>query len=935
MGSLDPGSYSSTSLDRSEASAPRDDPSGDGRNEAVLEELPTKPTDTNSVSLKSFDAVPHHPILLPTQEKRWRPDGALPAVRLLFFALRLLGPCFLPPPNGREMRSSSVWLWMGPDRVSRIPMESMDEQTWDLVQRCAHRAAPIWPSPPSSWAKFDANIFTEEASDFWKSQLFLFRRHPFWLRLGSSYLQLFPFFVFLSELLLSRLCLLVSTCGQFDHDIYPHSLSLLVAYSKTQGVLFDPEFQTPLVIDESLDFSDPEESRFAGAFSDGLLAKSEPVLPMSAFQRPSDAGLVDYDGSVYPAYSQGQYVNELFPSSSDDHASQNTESLHYMTEHDYAGRISFDGSGSPGLDRATLQIPEVTSYSPQRGGEGTKVFVQIQSPYDLHNRLCATYVIFGSKKCECLPHFLGFSNSVFQYALSVDAPAFALSGSPSAAVPLQVVIENQPGYSPLTLQVGVYTYETVDHDSPSDDSRKRRVSISDNAAPRPTKRPSAQQLRIKEDADAYSYNDSASSPSYSSFLQTPTTMSVFPAPYRTASSPKASFIHHSRGSSAPQPAIHTPSPLTSSWSPSFGMVSHVSRSPHLAAASAPSQKTMLSPARPQNPTLIRTSTIQQGSGSVGPPAFNPYAMYPSKAVLKLNGDLDSMAENWTGEEKEAKRRLVQFTRMQSGSTIQADFQPVSPEDRTPNSICISCIYWDGKKECFVTSVDTIYLLESLVGVRFTVEEKNRIRRNLEGFRPLTVSKAKPDSEDFFKVIMGFPAPKPRNIEKDVKVFPWKILSHALKKIIGKYSASYSSTAGALPTPICSSYPGNSSASDSGTDVQHAGSPQSVSDSVTSSTYSTGMTSAVFSPHIHQAKPSLSAPDLRVTMSPSSHPYAAMSASYTYQHGHGMPLAPMNRTSWDFPGAIGPGPAAANVSNTELYTYITPPSYPMAHSAPGA
>ncbi|KAJ9292291.1 hypothetical protein DTO021C3_184 [Paecilomyces variotii] len=999
MGSLDPGSYSSTSLDRSEASAPRDDPSGDGRNEAVLEELPTKPTDTNSVSLKSFDAVPHHPILLPTQEKRWRPDGALPAVRLLFFALRLLGPCFLPPPNGREMRSSSVWLWMGPDRVSRIPMESMDEQTWDLVQRCAHRAAPIWPSPPSSWAKFDANIFTEEASDFWKSQLFLFRRHPLWLRLGSSYLQLFPFFVFLSELLLSRLCLLVSTCGQFDHDIYPHSLSLLrakqakhlfshiekiacpstvdlasstsnnirssgfyffvevlwqlrvvarfclgkplclsvdtVAYSKTQGVLFDPEFQTPLVIDESLDFSDPEESRFAGAFSDGLLAKSEPVLPMSAFQRPSDAGLVDYDGSVYPAYSQGQYVNELFPSSSDDHASQNTESLHYMTEHDYAGRISFDGSGSPGLDRATLQIPEVTSYSPQRGGEGTKVFVQIQSPYDLHNRLCATYVIFGSKKCECLPHFLGFSNSVFQYALSVDAPAFALSGSPSAAVPLQVVIENQPGYSPLTLQVGVYTYETVDHDSPSDDSRKRRVSISDNAAPRPTKRPSAQQLRIKEDADAYSYNDSASSPSYSSFLQTPTTMSVFPAPYRTASSPKASFIHHSRGSSAPQPAIHTPSPLTSSWSPSFGMVSHVSRSPHLAAASAPSQKTMLSPARPQNPTLIRTSTIQQGSGSVGPPAFNPYAMYPSKAVLKLNGDLDSMAENWTGEEKEAKRRLVQFTRMQSGSTIQADFQPVSPEDRTPNSICISCIYWDGKKECFVTSVDTIYLLESLVGVRFTVEEKNRIRRNLEGFRPLTVSKAKPDSEDFFKVIMGFPAPKPRNIEKDVKVFPWKILSHALKKIIGKYSASYSSTAGALPTPICSSYPGNSSASDSGTDVQHAGSPQSVSDSVTSSTYSTGMTSAVFSPHIHQAKPSLSAPDLRVTMSPSSHPYAAMSASYTYQHGHGMPLAPMNRTSWDFPGAIGPGPAAANVSNTELYTYITPPSYPMAHSAPGA
>lgn len=86
----------------------------------------------------------------------------------------------------------------------------------------------------------------------------------------------------------------------------------------------------------------------------------------------------------------------------------------------------------------------------------------------------------------------------------------------------------------------------------------------------------------------------------------------------------------------------------------------------------------------------------------------------------------------------------------------------------------------------MTSVDTIFLLESLVAVRFTVEEKNRIRRNLEGFRPMTVSKAKADSEEFFKIIMGFPNPKPRNIEKDVKVFPWKILAHALKKIIGKY-----------------------------------------------------------------------------------------------------------------------------------------------------
>ena len=51
------------------------------------------------------------------------------------------------------------------------------------------------------------------------------------------------------------------------------------------------------------------------------------------------------------------------------------------------------------------------------------------------------------------------------------------------------------------------------------------------------------------------------------------------------------------------------------------------------------------------------------------------------------------------------------------------------------------------------------------------------------------------------------APKPRNIEKDVKVFPWKMLGTALRKIISKYSASYLTgeelgTAGkAVPQPI--------------------------------------------------------------------------------------------------------------------------------------
>ncbi|PWY98360.1 hypothetical protein BCV70DRAFT_38135 [Testicularia cyperi] len=204
------------------------------------------------------------------------------------------------------------------------------------------------------------------------------------------------------------------------------------------------------------------------------------------------------------------------------------------------------------------------------------------------------------------------------------------------------------------------------------------------------------------------------------------------------------------------------------------------------------------------PQLMRATQIP---GSVTPtPGMGPSdPMYSPpdggmsggapRAKLELHGNLNDMAVGWSHDEWRTGRRLVQFWRRQEGTTIHATFRPILPSQYVPNSIVISCIFREDKNECFVTSVDTIYLLEALVASRFTVEEKNRIRRNLEGFRPITVSKNKRECERFFKLIMSFPNPKPRNIEKDVKVFPWKVLASALCKIIGKYSASYD---GGLP-----------------------------------------------------------------------------------------------------------------------------------------
>lgn len=204
----------------------------------------------------------------------------------------------------------------------------------------------------------------------------------------------------------------------------------------------------------------------------------------------------------------------------------------------------------------------------------------------------------------------------------------------------------------------------------------------------------------------------------------------------------------------------------------------------------------------QDPPLVR---ISQSSNSrrVGQfPSMQSFNRVQAvRAKLEILGDLQEICHNWTELEWRSRRRLVQFWRQQQDHVIKCTFRSVLPHERLPNSIVISCIFWDNKRDCYVTSVDCIYLLESLIGMRFSVDEKNRIRRNLEGFRPLTVSKTKADSSDFFRLIMSFPNPKPRNIEKDVKVFPWAILGLALKKIIGKYfvnSDLHSPQAAALP-----------------------------------------------------------------------------------------------------------------------------------------
>ena len=166
---------------------------------------------------------------------------------------------------------------------------------------------------------------------------------------------------------------------------------------------------------------------------------------------------------------------------------------------------------------------------------------------------------------------------------------------------------------------------------------------------------------------------------------------------------------------------------------------------------------------------------------------------------------------WSLEERQHSRPIVGFSKFSMRDTIYIRCFSVTPADYRSNMITISCVYCiprnvsensiEKKKpndsadrypqilgKCIFTSVDIIILLERIVDALFDVQEKNRIRRNLEGYHPVTIKK-EGDMLPFFHQLMSYQEPKTRNIEKDIKVFKWKYISKAMKTIFTKYTAS--------------------------------------------------------------------------------------------------------------------------------------------------
>jgi hypothetical protein len=161
----------------------------------------------------------------------------------------------------------------------------------------------------------------------------------------------------------------------------------------------------------------------------------------------------------------------------------------------------------------------------------------------------------------------------------------------------------------------------------------------------------------------------------------------------------------------------------------------------------------------------------------------------SWSKIEFLRDFRNVVRKWTIKEREThKRRLITLfpTRVPLEYKLTLDYAITPLLEYDPESITISCIYWPERNDFFYTSVDFIATMERVLDSTFSVEEKNRIRRNMETFRPMTVTKGMDGSVDFFHTIMQFGDPKPRKIEKDVKVFRWATFEKAVAKIVEKW-----------------------------------------------------------------------------------------------------------------------------------------------------
>ena len=465
---------------------------------------------------------------------------------------------------------------------------------------------------------------------------------------------------------------------------------------------------------------------------------------------------------------------------------------------------------------------QVSSYSPERGNEGARVCVNLESTSDFISPTAQTAnLMFASCPIPVTWTRLEAAeqHACYKYSVHATAPAFSETGSLTSKVPLHLQLKDQSRNDRSSIYIGEWLHEGGKHREHrlpiQEDFRRKVVTEESSGTARSTEctTPSEQQTTQSQSYPSYSFP--SASVAYPQRLDFSTMQRRYTVYGRSELQQSLQNGADSMGSQEPIGGAHTARSAVrhsmgqpSLWNSPFGAGYKFSNDDLQPNAPSSFQVSSTPPARPGNWEFIRLNRIQQpspGSTSAGSSSDGSFSKYPQyqnravlethRAVLEVRGNLNAMTENWTPEEHSVERRIVRFWREFHGSTMNVFFTPLRvDEPRLPpdmNERRISCIYWGKDHQHYVTSVDAISLLELVFDAEHKIDENNRIRRNLETFDPNTIKKGKdPETDRFFELIMGFSDPKPSRIKKDVKVFNWSALEQALNKVVNKFVCAY-------------------------------------------------------------------------------------------------------------------------------------------------
>ena len=517
------------------------------------------------------------------------------------------------------------------------------------------------------------------------------------------------------------------------------------------------------------------------------------------------------------------YLQNALPSTANSQVEQpptaydrQIDHLSYAASAVHQPRATFEATPTNYHDFDFRKAFQVSSYSPERGNEGARVCVNLESTSDFISPTAQTAnLMFASCPIPATWTRLEAAeqHACYKYSVHATAPAFSETGSLTSKIPLHLQLKDQSRNDTSSIYIGEWLHEGgkhLEHRLPiQEDFRKKVVTKESSGTSRSTERtpPSEQQTTQSQNYPSYSYP--SASVTYPQRLDFSTMQRRYTVYGRSELQQSLQNGADSMGSQEPiggaytaRSAVRPSMGQTSLWYSPFGAGY---KSPDDLQPNTPSsfQVSSTPPARPGNWEFIRLNRIQQPSpGSSSDGSLSKYPQYHNRAVLEthravleIRGNLNAMTESWTPEEHSVERRIVRFWREFHGSAINVFFTPLrADEPHLPpemNERRISCIYWGKDHKHYVTSVDAISLLELVFDAEHKIDEKNRIRRNLETYHPTCIRKGDGlEKERFFELIMGFPDPKPSKIKKDVKVFNWSILEQALNKVVNKFVCAY-------------------------------------------------------------------------------------------------------------------------------------------------